>query len=152
MTVHEQSAGDVIPPHSEIIEVRVTDPSRLFKSIDPSPFRERDLDADAEAFIVAWAKQLPRDAQLALLVHVLADEALHASANVVRDAVRTFFGGLIRESLMIGGWVAMWRPLEVFLYDWWPIVAEARLYDRLAAMPVRLELAAAMGASPSVVR
>jgi hypothetical protein len=33
----------------------------------------------------------------------------------------------------------MWRPLEVFLYDWWPIRAEARLFDRLSAMPVRIE-------------
>jgi hypothetical protein len=32
----------------------------------------------------------------------------------------------------------MWRPLEVFLYDWWPIRADARLYDRLAVMPVRI--------------
>ena len=32
----------------------------------------------------------------------------------------------------------MWRPMEVFLYDWWPILAEARLYDRLATMRVRL--------------
>ena len=44
-----------------------------------------------------------------------------------------------REGLLIGGWVAMWRPLEVFLYDWWPIRAQARLYDRLAAMPVRIQ-------------
>jgi len=44
----------------------------------------------------------------------------------------------LRESLLIGGWVAMWRPLEVFLYDWWPIRLEARLYDRLSAMPVRI--------------
>jgi hypothetical protein len=27
---------------------------------------------------------------------------------------------VIREGFLIGGWVAMWRPLEVFLYDWWP--------------------------------
>ena len=33
------------------------------------------------------------------------------------------FADVIRESLLIGGWVAMWRPLEVFLYDWWPISA-----------------------------
>jgi hypothetical protein len=39
---------------------------------------------------------------------------------------------------VIGGWVAMWRPLEVFLYDWWPIRAEARLFDRLSAMAVRV--------------
>jgi hypothetical protein len=47
-------------------------------------------------------------------------------------------GEILRESLTIGGWVSMWRPLEVFLYDWWPIRNEARLSDRLAAMPVRV--------------
>ena len=47
-------------------------------------------------------------------------------------------GTLIRESIVIGGWVAMWRPLEIFLYDWWPIRAERKLFDRLSAMPVRI--------------
>lgn len=46
------------------------------------------------------------------------------------------FAAVLRESLVVGGWVAMWRPIEVFLYDWWPLVAEARRFDRLAAMPV----------------
>ena len=32
----------------------------------------------------------------------------------------------------------MWRPLEVFLYDWWSIRAPARCSIALAAMPVRL--------------
>lgn len=49
-------------------------------------------------------------------------------------------GALIRETLVIGGWVAMWRPLEIFLYDWWPIRAERQLYDRLSVMPVRVTL------------
>src|SRR6202140_1344018 len=47
-------------------------------------------------------------------------------------------GEIVRESFTIGGWVSMWRPLEIFLYDWWPIRSEARLSDRLAAMPVRI--------------
>ena len=46
------------------------------------------------------------------------------------------FAAVLRESLLVGGWVAMWRPIEVFLYDWWPLSAEARRFDRLAAMPV----------------
>ena len=32
----------------------------------------------------------------------------------------------------------MWRPMEIFLYDWWPIRAEATLADRLSVMPVRI--------------
>lgn len=48
-------------------------------------------------------------------------------------------GELVQQGLVICGWVAMWRPLEIFLYDWWPISGEARLFDRLAAMPVEIE-------------
>jgi len=44
--------------------------------------------------------------------------------------------------LHIVGWVAMWRPLEVFLYDWWPMRSDQSLLERLARMRVRIELAA----------
>ena len=32
----------------------------------------------------------------------------------------------------------MWRPLEIFLYDWWPMRREARLAEKLAVMPVHI--------------
>lgn len=48
------------------------------------------------------------------------------------------FQDTLRESLLILGWVAMWRPLQIFLYDWWPIRHNARLYRKLANMPVRI--------------
>ncbi|MGE4062070.1 MAG: hypothetical protein AB7E79_01770 [Rhodospirillaceae bacterium] len=40
------------------------------------------------------------------------------------------------EGLLIAGWVAMWRPLELFLYDWWPVWREARLYRELQKVTV----------------
>ena len=116
------SAGNTIPTECRVIEVRVGELRQLFNAIDPSPFRERDLDPRAEEFIVEWARDVPRDARLAFLVH--------------RD---NRFSEVIREGLLISGWVAMWRPLELFLYDWWPIRAEAHLFDRLSTMPVRIE-------------
>ena len=48
-------------------------------------------------------------------------------------------GEILRESLLIGGWVAMWRPLEIYLYDWWPVRDERRVLERLAQMSVRIE-------------
>jgi len=45
---------------------------------------------------------------------------------------------LFREGLIIVGWVAMWRPLEIFLYDWWPMLGERRLCDRLSAIQVQI--------------
>ena len=47
---------------------------------------------------------------------------------------------IVRESLIIAGWVAMWRPLEIFLYDWWPIRRQVKLYRRLSEMPVRVKV------------
>src|SRR6516225_9380858 len=182
----QASAGDPIPPKCAVIEVHVGDLKQLFDAIDPSPFRDRDLDPKAEEFIVSWAKELPREAALALVVDLDREAGLPDEAAVLRDAIHEFFkhrseryrqrlrelfrlgrtslviglvtlaaaialgdflatllkgsriGEILRESLTIGGWVSMWRPLEVFLYDWWPIRNEARLSDRLAAMPVRV--------------
>jgi hypothetical protein len=169
-----------------VIELHVGELKQLFNSIDPSPFRTRDLDRDAEEFIVGWAKDLPRDLPFVLIVDLDREAGLADEAAVLRDAVHEFFrqradaywrrlrellrrgrtslligltalaaaialgdflaalmkgsriGEILRESLTIGGWVSMWRPLEIFLYDWWPIRREAQLSDRLAAMPVRI--------------
>jgi hypothetical protein len=46
--------------------------------------------------------------------------------------------GTLGEGLMIVGWVANWRPLEIFLYDWWPILRRRRIYQRLAAAAVEI--------------
>lgn len=182
----KQSAGDPLPPKCALIEVHVAELKQLFNSIDPSPFRNKDLDPKAEEFIIAWAKDLPTDVPLGLIVDLDRPAGLPDEADVLRDAVHEFFsqralayrrrlrelfrvgrtslliglvtlaaaialgdflgsllesshiGEILRESLTIGGWVSMWRPLEVFLYDWWPIRNEAVLSDRLATMPVRI--------------
>ena len=45
-----------------------------------------------------------------------------------------------RESLTIVGWVAMWRPIQVFLYDWWPINRRRRVYEALGHAPVHVTM------------
>jgi hypothetical protein len=37
----------------------------------------------------------------------------------------------IRESLIILGWVAFWRPAELLLYEWRPFKRNVNLFDRL---------------------
>jgi len=41
------------------IAIRVRTIAQLFNSFDPSPFRERDIDDDVEAFIYDWVRELP---------------------------------------------------------------------------------------------
>ena len=163
-----------------VLELRVTELKQLFDSLDPAPFRHRDLDPRAVEFIVEWARELRTDAPLCLALRIeqggssedaaVAEQAvseyfrnraraarrqLHellrngrislaiglafmALALVVSDLMSEYRFGFVRESVVIGGWVALWRPIEIFLYDWWPIRAEARLFDRLGACRVQL--------------
>jgi hypothetical protein len=45
---------------------------------------------------------------------------------------------VLRGSLTVGGWVAMWRPLEIYLYDWWPIRRHRKILEKLARMPIEV--------------
>lgn len=84
-------------------------------------------------------RQLFRVGRVSLLIGVVFVAVTVGVGDLVAKALEgQRLGEILRESLLIGGWVAMWRPLEIFLYDWWPITLEARLSDRLSAMPVRI--------------
>src|ERR1700752_1351867 len=160
----QSGAGDPLPADRELIEVHVSELKQLFNAIDPSPFRERDLDPDAEEFITNWAKEAPPAATFGLAVHLDRSTGPPNEPADLRDAIHQFFrhraelsrrrlrelfrrgrtslaigvcvlglsvaGGnlvgsffsshvaeILKESLLIGGWVAMWRPMEVFLYE-----------------------------------
>ena len=54
--------------------------------------------------------------------------------GIFPDAIRRILG----EGLLIIGWVAMWGPLEVFLYGWWPISSTCRILERLANLDVEV--------------
>ncbi len=45
---------------------------------------------------------------------------------------------LLAEGLLIIGWVALWRPVENFLYDWWPVARRLRRLARIVATPVEI--------------
>ena len=48
------------------------------------------------------------------------------------------WASVLRESLTIAGWVAMWRPMQMYLYDWWPLRRRGRIYLKLSHMPVEV--------------
>ncbi|HKQ10093.1 MAG TPA: hypothetical protein VJS85_02795 [Rhizomicrobium sp.] len=163
-----------------VIEVQVEKIGQLFDTLDPMPFREKDLDREAEDYIVGWARELPRKAPIRILIHMPASEASGDHAQMLGQAVGRYFsyragvlakdlrelfragryslcvglvvlaaciasgglilrspwfgefGRLLNEGLVILGWVANWRPIEIFLYDWWPIIRHRNILRRLA--------------------
>ncbi len=193
MTQDQANTASIEPPTArasrssrrDVLDLYLEDTRQLFNSMDPAPFRERDLDPNAETYIVEWAQEAPVRQSLSLVLHLGNRSTTEADAAIVRESVREYFrrralasrrqlqrlfqvgrysllialvfltlvivigeslaslisneryASLIEDSLVIGSWVALWRPLEIFLYDWWPIRAEAMLFDRLSQMDVR---------------
>jgi len=78
-----------------------------------------------------------------------------AGREVALSFVPSAIQRILSEGLLIIGWVAMWGPLEVFLYGWWPIVGRRRILERLAVVDVELaprgngRTAAGLGAEPA---
>ena len=183
-TTSGQASAQALPA---TIELRVEEISQLFDNLDPFPFRERDLDQDAEAYIVGWARELPAKQPLKLIVHLPQSQAATQQAGLLGEAMKRYFanradathlelkelfrvgrrslaigvcvlsaclvfgqlvsgrlgtgyvGRFVEESLIILGWVANWRPMEIMLYDWLPLKRKLDLYRRLAQVEVSLK-------------
>ena len=183
--MRQTGQDDAVSGARAVIDVQVHDIQQLFNSLDPTPFPDRDLDADAEEFIVGWALEHPSHLPILLRVHLreqprdagalahigpdiqryfayraqVIQRQLHQLLRVGRTSLAVgllcltlavvgasliarlgedAWVSLLRESMVIGGWVAMWRPLQIFLYDWWPIRRHRVLCERLSRAEVRV--------------
>jgi len=172
------------PTHPHTIKLKLREMSQLFNSMDPSPFIEKDLDDDAEEFIVSWAQEFSPKAPIRLRIY-LDEWPAEDPKELIRTAVHNHFAhrakitdlefkrllkrgrtslfigllflaacllltkmlvgrevgtwaAVVRESLTIAGWVAMWRPMQIYLYDWWPLRRRSRTFAKLSHMPVEL--------------
>lgn len=47
---------------------------------------------------------------------------------------------LLRESLTIAGWVGMWQPVQIYLYDWWPLRRRRLIFEKLSRVPLEWAL------------
>jgi hypothetical protein len=174
------------PPATEIA-IRARSIGSLFNSFDPSPFREQDIDAEVEAFLVGWVRELPPNAPFTIVVYLPAEEVAKPRTADIAEAFSHYFryraqvaeqdlrelfrvgrrflaigiavlvaclvtsqlvaafvpyhviARVLEESLIIVGWVANWRPIEIYLYDWLPIRRRIQLYRRIAGARVEVK-------------
>jgi hypothetical protein len=140
-----------------------------------------------EEFIVGWARELPTDQFIRIIVHFPKSDTQNKAAQDLPEAFHRYFSyrasvlqrdltelfrigrrslgigvivlivcfaiahaagesiidsplrRMIEESFLILGWVANWRPLEIFLYDWWSIARRRDLYQRLSKAIVEVK-------------
>ena len=166
-----------------VIEMHLGSVQQLFDSLDPSPFHQKALDRNAEAWLVDSAGEHADREPLRLLVH--GPESMKASMPEVSAAIHTHFrlardrldrqgrrrvrrglnalvagllllaltllaryalrsagvhSDVLSEGLLIIGWVGMWRPAELLLFDRLESSAERALLDRLSRVPVEFRV------------
>ena len=83
-------------------------------------------------------RRLMRRGRTSLLIGLLFLAACLITTKLLLGDVEGTWARIVRESLTIAGWVAMWRPMEIYLYDWWPLRRKSRLYQKLSQMPVQM--------------
>lgn len=81
-------------------------------------------------------KNLLRTGRLSLLIGMVVLAVSFGVGAALQRLFEGVFGEYWIEGLIILGWVALWRPMEIFLYEWWPLLGERNLYRRLATAEV----------------
>jgi len=74
-----------------LIELRLREVRGLFNSLDPAPFIEKDLDDDAESYIINTVKDFPLAAPLKLVIYLPAKACESEDAASIPEAVRNYF-------------------------------------------------------------
>lgn len=154
----------------------------MFHSLDPAPFREKDLDPAAEEYLEEAVRDIGPGRPIRLRVHLPPEALRSGDAQSLPEAVARHFDyrsaqsgvelrrllargvlslsiglaflvlclwlrtpiaadprrSVLAEGLLIIGWVGLWRPVEIFLYDWWPVRRRQRRFQALARMPVEV--------------
>jgi uncharacterized membrane protein YcjF (UPF0283 family) len=168
-----------------LIEIKLTSVLQLFNSLDPAPFYEKEIDADAEDYIVDTVQDFPAKTKFMIQIYLpraLVDSeeakkitpAIHnhfqyrmlvadrkfraklrfgrvslliglsflAVALVASQLVATMnkflLAQLLSYSLLIIGWVAMWQPITVFLYELWPIIRTKKIYEKISTIEIEI--------------
>ena len=76
-------------------------------------------------------RKLLREGRISLLIGLAALAGFNAASRLIGDSDNPVIQ-VLHEGLSVLGWVSMWKPLEILLYDWWPIRRERRACQRLA--------------------
>jgi hypothetical protein len=76
-------------------------------------------------------KTFLKQAQLFLMIGLLVLAACLGVAQSLHVPVPPGPIGILREGIVIFGWVSIWKPIELLLFDWYPLYDKLRFYRKL---------------------
>lgn len=80
-----------------------------------------------------------RQGQLALVTGIVVlTICLFISDFLSQNFMSSFFGRTLATGFNISGWVAMWYPSHLFIYEWWPQEYNKRVFRKIAEMEMEV--------------
>jgi len=167
-----------------LIEIKLSSIIQLYNSFDPAPFYEKELDREAEQYIVDIVRDFPKKTEFRIVIYLPGGNSCCEEAQKIPESIRNHFmylvlmqerkfremwvygkftilvglsflavamiasqvvadsfsnsrpAQLIATALEIAGWVAMWEPVTVHLYQLWPIVKLRKIYEKISRMDI----------------
>jgi hypothetical protein len=128
----EFSSDAPIKLHIYLDQWPAEDPKELIRTAVHNHFAYRAKITDLEF------KRLLKQGRTSLFIGMLFLAGCLLLSKMLLGHEAGTWAAVVRESLTIAGWVAMWRPMQIYLYDWWPLLRRSRIYAKLSHMPVEL--------------
>ncbi|WP_127717067.1 hypothetical protein [Halobacteriovorax sp. HLS] len=65
--------------------------------------------------------------------------SLFLSSILSKSIDDTYFKTFLKEGLLLVGWVSMWKPINIFLYEWWPLIDSRNYFKVLSDIDIDIE-------------
>ena len=139
-STHSMNAAQPVE-RAQLIEIKIKKINQLFNSFDPSPFLEKDMDDDAFEYIVSSVSEQHiklkiKEGQLSFIVGIVFLVLCLGTGEYIQSHFSNTWTYIAAQGLLIGGWVAMWKPISDILYEWWPIWKEKRIFHKISEMDI----------------
>jgi hypothetical protein len=79
-----------------------------------------------------------RQGRIALIVGLSFLFVCLTLSDFVGKLGKSSFIHFVEEGLIIIGWVALWQPAEIFLYQWWPVRYRQKVFQKLSRIAIEI--------------
>lgn len=131
---------------SSVSEFSIKTPLKLVIYVDEKESKELPKDSVREAIRSFFSYRIDlqknelrtyvKRAQVFLLIGlVMLGTCLGVAQNIKLPSPPGVVG-ILREGIVIFGWVSVWKPIELVLFDWYPLYEKLRLNRKLLGMEI----------------
>lgn len=136
---------------SSVKEFSISTPLKIVIYVEENEIKDLPKDSIREAIRSYFSykidlqrgdlKTFIKRAQLFLLIGFLVLSSCIGIAQSLKIPSPPGAIGILREGIVIFGWVSIWKPIELILFDWYPLFEKIRLYKKLLAMEIDIRFA-----------